>query len=63
MYAGMTLAYLGGVALVNSLWPLLVLPIVLVLLMRLVIQREERYLTDAYGAEYTAYQAQVGRWF
>ena len=63
MYAGMTLVYLGGVALVNSLWPLLVLPIVLVLLMRLVIQREERYLTDAFGAEYTAYQAQVGRWF
>ena len=63
MYSGMTLIYIGGVALLNSLWPLLVLPIVLMLLMRLVIQREERYLTDAFGAEYTAYRAQVGRWF
>jgi len=62
MYTGLTMAYLGGSALLDSGWPIVVLPIVLVVLFRTVISREERYLTDAFGVEYTQYVASVRRW-
>ena len=62
MYTGLTIAYLGGSALLDSAWPIIVLPIVLVTLFKTVISREEMYLTDAFGAEYTDYVASVRRW-
>ena len=62
MYTGLTIAYLGGSALVDSSWPIIVLPIVLLVLLNTVISREEMYLRDAFGAEYTAYVASVRRW-
>ena len=62
MYTGLTLQYLGGAALLDSAWPIIVLPIVLVVLFKTVISREERYLTDAFGVEYTQYVASVRRW-
>jgi protein-S-isoprenylcysteine O-methyltransferase Ste14 len=62
MYTGLTLAYLGGSALLDSAWPIVVLPIVLVVLFKTVISREEMYLSDAFGAEYTEYVASVRRW-
>ena len=62
MYTGLTLQYLGGSALINSAWPIIVLPIVLLILIRTVILREEMYLRDAFGAEYAAYVASVRRW-
>jgi protein-S-isoprenylcysteine O-methyltransferase Ste14 len=42
--------------------PTIALPIVLLVLFKTVISREEMYLTDAFGAEYTAYLASVRRW-
>jgi protein-S-isoprenylcysteine O-methyltransferase Ste14 len=62
MYLSLTLLYLGLVLLLNRWWPLLVLPLVLLLLQRLVIAREERYLASAFGAAYDAYCARVRRW-
>jgi protein-S-isoprenylcysteine O-methyltransferase Ste14 len=62
MYTGLTIAYLGGSALLDSLWPIIVLPLVLLVLFKTVISREEMYLTDAFGAEYTNYLASVRRW-
>ena len=62
MYVGMTTAYLGGVLVTNMFWPLLLLPLVLLGLTRAVIRREERYLADAFGAEYDAYRARTRRW-
>jgi protein-S-isoprenylcysteine O-methyltransferase Ste14 len=62
MYTGMTLAYVGGVLLLADAWPLLLLPIVLFLLVRLVIAREERYLASAFPDDYDAYCRQVRRW-
>ena len=62
MYLGMTLLY-GGLAIrTNMTWPLLLLPLVLLALHRLVIRREERYLTSAFGAEYEDYRRRVRRW-
>jgi protein-S-isoprenylcysteine O-methyltransferase Ste14 len=63
MYTGMIIAYAGGCAVVNSLWPLALLPFAVAALYRLVIRNEERYLTEAFGDEYREYQGQVGRWF
>lgn len=62
MYAGLTLAYVGGSMVIASLWPLLHLPLVLALLYVLVIAREERHLTEAFGDAYRDYQRRVGRW-
>jgi protein-S-isoprenylcysteine O-methyltransferase Ste14 len=62
MYTGLTLQYLGLSALLDSAWPIIVLPIVLVVLFKTVITREELYLTDAFGVEYNEYVARVRRW-
>ena len=62
MYTGMTIAYLGGAVLLGTWWPVVLLPIVLVMLVRFVVRREERYLSDAFGSEYAAYCARVRRW-
>ena len=62
MYLGFTLAYLGGILKINTLWPLLMLPVVLWLLIVLVIRPEERYLTKAFAAVYTDYVKRVRRW-
>lgn len=62
MYTGMTIAYLGVAVHLNSGWSILLLPLVLFLLHRFVIRREERYLSAAFGETYDAYRAQVKRW-
>lgn len=62
MYLGFTLLYLGTTCWVNTLWPLLVLPVILILMQRLVIEREERYLETRFGEEYLKYRSRVRRW-
>lgn len=62
MYLGFTIAHVGAAFVMNGWWPLLLLPVVLGLLLRLVIRREERYLTEAFGEAYVAYQGRVRRW-
>ena len=62
MYLGLTIVYLGTTLLMLSHWPLILLPLVLIALFVSVIRKEERYLTDAFGAEYTAYCGRVRRW-
>ncbi|HEU5328865.1 MAG TPA: isoprenylcysteine carboxylmethyltransferase family protein [Thermomicrobiales bacterium] len=62
IYAGMALIYLGAAALANSRWPVIVLPALLQVVQRGVIEREERYLEQRFGDEYRRYQASVRRW-
>ncbi|HSU14089.1 isoprenylcysteine carboxylmethyltransferase family protein [Longimicrobium sp.] len=62
MYLGMTTAYCGATLWLDSAWAIVMLPIVIDLLHRLVIRREEAYLADAFGAEYERYRGRVGRW-
>jgi protein-S-isoprenylcysteine O-methyltransferase Ste14 len=62
MYVGLTIAYIGIAVLYNSAWPLILLPLVLIVLVRTVIEREEAYLRVAFGTEYIAYQSRVRRW-
>ena len=62
MYVALSLMYLGLALWRNMLWPVLFLPLVLVLLWVLVIRREARYLTEAFGEAYGAYRQRVRRW-
>jgi protein-S-isoprenylcysteine O-methyltransferase Ste14 len=62
MYLAMTMFYLGLTLLANALWPLLLLPGVLIVIQRGVIAREERYLERTFGDAYGAYAARVRRW-
>jgi protein-S-isoprenylcysteine O-methyltransferase Ste14 len=50
------------VLLLRSVWAVVFLPVVLGLLVRFVIRREERHLTQRFPEEYAAYCARVPRW-
>ncbi len=63
LYVALTLLYLGVALLAQSLWALLLLPVVLLIIQRNVIVREENYLERRFGADYDRYRAQVRRWF
>ena len=54
--------YAGIAVLRNSLWTILLLPLVVYVIQREVIGREERYLERAFSEEYLAYKARVRRW-
>lgn len=62
MYVGVTLIYLGVAALRAVLWPVLLLPVPLVVLNYYVIPQEEALLRAAFGADYERYCARVRRW-
>ena len=62
IYLSFTLLTIAVAALRNTLWPVLLLPAVLQMMRRGVIEREERYLERKFGAEYTSYKARVRRW-
>jgi protein-S-isoprenylcysteine O-methyltransferase Ste14 len=62
MYLGFVLCTLGLAILVDSAWVLLAVPIGLVLIDRIVITREERYLERKFGEEYLNYKRRVRRW-
>jgi protein-S-isoprenylcysteine O-methyltransferase Ste14 len=61
MYLGVTSAYLGIALVNNHAWPLVLLPVALVV-MTIIIKREERYLRRAFGEAYDQYCQRVRRW-
>jgi protein-S-isoprenylcysteine O-methyltransferase Ste14 len=61
-YLALAMIYTGIASLRNSLWIILLLPLVVMVIQREVIGREERYLERTFGEEYLAYKAQVRRW-
>ncbi|MEP7380941.1 MAG: isoprenylcysteine carboxylmethyltransferase family protein [Gemmatimonadota bacterium] len=62
MYVGLTLVYFGIAVLIVALWPLLFLPLVLIVMDRRVIPTEERQLGELFGPSYSAYVGRVRRW-
>ena len=62
MYLGFALCTFGLGILVDSVWMLLAVPIGLILIDRIVITREERYLERKFGEEYLSYKRRVRRW-
>ncbi len=63
LYLSLTLLYGGIALLVNVPWAILFLPIVLLIMRRGVIDREERYLEQKFGEDYLRYKRNVRRWF
>src|SRR5215212_9410338 len=61
-YLALAMIYAGIAVVRNSLWAILLLPLVLYVTQREVIGREERYLERTFGEEYRAYGARVRRW-
>ena len=61
-YLSLTLIYTGIAILRNALWAILLVPLVLYVIQREVIEREERYLERTFGEEYLAYKRRVRRW-
>jgi protein-S-isoprenylcysteine O-methyltransferase Ste14 len=61
-YVGMALVYVGIALCSQALWVLLPLPVVLAIIDRGVIAREERYLERKFGQEYLDYKHRVRRW-
>jgi protein-S-isoprenylcysteine O-methyltransferase Ste14 len=62
MYLGFTLLYLSTTVWVNTMWPVLFLPLVLLLMHYGVIIREEAYLERVFGEAYQTYRRRVRRW-
>jgi protein-S-isoprenylcysteine O-methyltransferase Ste14 len=61
-YLGMATMYAGLALLVNALSSLIALPVVLLVVTKVVIEREEPYLERRFGDEYRDYRARVRRW-
>lgn len=62
MYLAFILMSAGVAAVANALWPLLCVPIIALVIQRMAIRPEERYLAAKFGPEYLAFKASVPRW-
>ena len=61
-YLGMALVYAGIALASECMWVLAPLPLVLAVIDRGVIAREERYLERKFGEDYLGYKRRVRRW-
>jgi protein-S-isoprenylcysteine O-methyltransferase Ste14 len=61
-YLALAMIYAGIAVLRNSPWAILLLPLVLVVIQREVIGREERNLERTFGQQYLDYKGRVRRW-
>lgn len=62
MYLGMVFIYISFSLFIGYWWHLILLPLLIILIQRLVIRKEENYLSHRFGPEYLEYQEKVGRW-
>jgi protein-S-isoprenylcysteine O-methyltransferase Ste14 len=62
MYVAWTVVYVGVALVANAAWPLLILPVVL-LVTHIVVVREERSLERRFSTAYRSYQTSVRRYF
>lgn len=62
IYLGDLLVYVGVALVAGTWWPIVLLPVPLLVMERFVIAREEAYLGDRFGEAYAAYCARVRRW-
>ena len=62
MYLGLALIYLGIAIAGQSVWALILLPVVLAIIQRRAIEPEEAFLEKRFGANYVSYKEMVWRW-
>jgi protein-S-isoprenylcysteine O-methyltransferase Ste14 len=62
IYLGFTAAYVGVAILTNVAWPIVILPVVLIMLTMTAIEHEEEHLLATFGDGYADYTRRVRRW-
>lgn len=62
LYVALILVLAGVACALNNAWMAIAVPVMSVILDRLVIAREERFLLDLFGSDYVSYRARVRRW-
>lgn len=62
MYVGATVAFTGVALAVNTVWILVLVPVLLAYFWFGVVLREERYLQRRFGDAYVEYKSRVRRW-
>ena len=62
IYVGFVAIYIGSSLLRRSVWPLLLLPGVVLVIQKTVIDREEAYLERRFGEDYLSYKSRVPSW-
>ena len=62
MYLGLAFVYLGIAIAGQSVWALILLPVVLAIIQRRAIEPEEAFLEKRFGANYISYKEKVPRW-
>lgn len=62
MYVSLICLYMAGALWLNTWWAVVLLAVVVLVIDRAVIAREERYLAATFPAEYQAYRSRVRRW-
>jgi protein-S-isoprenylcysteine O-methyltransferase Ste14 len=63
MYVGLAIAYVGEAGMLRQVWPVLLLPLVLMYLNWTVIPLEESRLQEVFKAGYDQYRQRTRRWF
>jgi protein-S-isoprenylcysteine O-methyltransferase Ste14 len=59
---GFVLILVGFLLNAGSYWGILLAPVLVILFNRLVVEREEEYLAQKFGDEYSHYKSKVRRW-
>jgi protein-S-isoprenylcysteine O-methyltransferase Ste14 len=62
MYLGLAVVYVGIAIADQSVWALILLPVVLIVIQRRAIELEEAFLERRFGANYVRYKEKVRRW-
>jgi protein-S-isoprenylcysteine O-methyltransferase Ste14 len=62
MYLSLLCLYLAAAFWQNILWALVLSPVVIGIVQRIVIEKEEQYLEQRFGETYRQYKARVRRW-
>ena len=62
MYLALAFVYLGIAIAEQSLWAIVLLPVVLTIIVNRAIKPEETFLERRFGADYLRYKAKVRRW-
>ncbi len=62
MYLGLAFVYLGIAIAGQSLWAIILLPLVLIIIQRRAIEPEEEFLKRRFGADYISHMTKVRRW-
>ncbi len=62
IYTSFFLLYSGLAMIANSIWALLLTPVLFLVLNTQVVNREENYLLERFGSGYMEYKERVRRW-